>query len=318
MTAAPGTSLQASGPKLQFSYNVVMPPKSSGSVGPRDTKSKLRILKSDLLEFPWLVHGFSARKGGVSECYGGSALNLGFTKHDQRQAVEQNRSAFLKQLDGNDEWRLITIRQIHSDLVHEVNTSDAHPTGDGLITKTTRLLLGIQTADCLPILIADPKQRAVGAVHAGWRGTLARIAAKAVGEMQRAFGSLPGDLRIAIGPSIHACCYEVGEEVGERFHSQFAYAAELLREVRQIDPVREKYPLMFLSARPPGHGDEQPKFYLDLVAANIHQLVEADVLRENIAASPLCTSCRSDLLFSYRAEKGNTGRLLGAIGIRGE
>ena len=134
--------------------------------------------------------------------------------------------------------------------------------------------------------------------------------------MRRQFGSTPADLRGAIGPGIHCCCYQVGEEVREKFHSQFAYAGEVFREVRESNPVHEKYPLLFLNARPPGHGPEETLLYLDLVAANTRQLLDGGVPATNISASALCTSCRTDLLFSYRKEKGVVGRLMGVVGIR--
>lgn len=281
------------------------------------TKSRIEILQSEVFALPWLVHGFSTRTGGHSAAYGGSSLNLGFTRHDTRAAVEHNREAFLRAVDaGPGGWHLVTQRQVHSDLIHCVTAADSHPTGDGLITDVPGLLLGVQTADCLPVLLADTKRRAVGALHAGWRGTLKRIVAKGVGEMRRQFGSAPADLRAAIGPGIHSCCYHVGEEVREKFHSQFAYAAKLFREIRESNPVHEKYPLLFLNARPPGHGPEETLLYLDLVAANTRQLLDAGVPAENISALPLCTSCRTDLLFSYRKERGLVGRLLGVVGIR--
>ena len=287
------------------------------TVGTRTANTKINILNSEILNFPWLVHGFSTRVGGHSTAYGGSSLNLGFTKHDTRAAVEQNREAFLRALNADPSaWRVVTQRQVHSDLIHYVTAADAHPTGDGLITDVPGLLLGVQTADCLPVLLVDTKRRAVGAFHAGWRGTLQRIVEKGVGEMRRQFGSAPADLRAAIGPGIHSCCYQVGEEVREKFHSQFAYAGEVFREVRESNPVHEKYPLLFLHARPPGHGPEETLLYLDLVAANTRQLLDAGVLSQSISASPLCTSCRTDLLFSYRKEKGVVGRLLGVVGIR--
>lgn len=279
-------------------------------------KSKIKILTSEILNLPWLVHGFSTRLGGCSPAYGGSSLNLGFTKQDTHANVERNREAFLRTLDADPAaWRLITQRQVHSDLIHCVG-ADAHPAGDGLLTDSPGLLLGVQTADCLPVLLVDTKHRAVGAFHAGWRGTLRRIVEKGVGEMRRHFGSLPRDLRAAIGPGIHSCCYQVGEEVHDKFHSQFAYAAELFREVRESNPVHEKYPLLFLTARAPGHGPEETLLYLDLVAANTRQLRAAGLPASQISASPLCTSCRTDLLFSYRKEKGVVGRMLGVIGIR--
>ena len=112
------------------------------------------------------------------------------------------------------------------------------------------------------------------------------------------------------------CCYEVGSEVRQQFESQFAYAEDLFREVKESDPVREKYPLLFLNARAPGHGELPPKIFLDLVEANRRQLISAGVLRKNISASELCTSCHPELLFSYRAEKGITGRMMGVAGIR--
>ncbi|HTM41282.1 MAG TPA: peptidoglycan editing factor PgeF [Terriglobales bacterium] len=287
------------------------------TVGTRTANTKINILNSEILNFPWLVHGFSTRVGGHSTAYGGSSLNLGFTKHDTRAAVEQNREAFLRALNaGRGACRLVTQRQVHSDLIHYVTAADAHPTGDGLITDVPGLLLGVQTADCLPVLLVDTKRRAAGAFHAGWRGTLQRIVEKGVGEMRRQFGSAPADLRAAIGPGIHSCCYQVGEEVREKFHSQFAYAGEVFREVRESNPLHEKYPLLFLHARPPGHGPEETLLYLDLVAANTRQLLDAGVLSQSISTSPLCTSCRTDLLFSYRKEKGVVGRLLGVVGIR--
>ncbi|HLK31964.1 MAG TPA: peptidoglycan editing factor PgeF [Terriglobales bacterium] len=271
------------------------------------------------MHLPWLVHGFSTRLGGCSTPYGGSSLNLGFTKQDTRTSVEKNRKSFLRVLGANGRpWQLITQRQVHSDLIHHVTAADVHPTGDGLVTDAPGLLLAVQTADCLPVLLVDTKRRAVGAFHAGWRGTLRRIVEKGVGEMRRHFGSLPEHLRAAIGPGIHSCCYQVGEEVREKFQSQFAYAAELFREVRESNPVHEKYPLLFLTARAPGHGPEETLLYLDLVAANTRQLVASGVPAKNISASPLCTSCRSDLLFSYRKEKGNVGRLMAVIGIQPE
>src|SRR5438309_11792367 len=134
--------------------------------------------------------------------------------------------------------------------------------------------------------------------------------------MCRCFGTQARDIKAAIGPGIRSCCYEVGAEVRERFESQFEYAAELFREAKESDPIREKYPLLFLSARAPGHSELPKKLFLDLVEANRRQLRSVGVPATNITASELCTSCRQDWLFSYRAEQGNTGRLLGVAGIR--
>lgn len=287
-------------------------------------QSKLQILRaSHLSALPWLVHGFSTRVGGFSRVYGKADLNLGFTKNDARKTVERNREAFLKALGaGNGSrasnlWPLITLRQVHSDRIHFVDKRPAEQmAGDGLITSTPGLLLAIQTADCLPVILVDSKHRAVGVFHAGWRGTLARIVEKGVGEMYRHFGTSPRDLKAAIGPGIQGCCYAVGEEVRMKFESQFAYAASLFREVKDSDPVREKYPLLFLTARAPGHSELPKTIFLDLVEANRQQLLAAGVAKKTVETSPFCTNCHPELLFSYRAEKGKTGRLMGVAGIR--
>jgi YfiH family protein len=282
-----------------------------------------------LSALPWLVHGFSTRTGGFSRAYGKGDLNLGFTKDDSRATVGRNRAAFLRAIGAvasnrrgrrtaaDGFWPLITLRQIHSDIIRRVDSIlEQSLAGDGLISATPGLLLGIQTADCLPVILVDPKHRAVGVFHAGWRGTLQRVVEKGVGEMHRCFGTRPRDLKAAIGPGIQGCCYEVGEEVRTKFESQFDYAASLFRETKDSDPVREKYPLLFLTARAPGHGELPKKIFLDLVEANRRQLLAAGLARKNIEASQLCTSCRPDLLFSYRAEKGKTGRMMAVVGIR--
>jgi hypothetical protein len=259
-----------------------------------------------LAKLRWLAHGFSTRVAGT----------LGFTADASRSGVERNRSAFFSVFAVED-GSVVSLRQIHSDHVHSLTQTPEYTlTGDGAITATPGLLLTIQTADCLPILLADRKQKVIGAFHAGWRGTLARIVEKGVGAMRRDFGSNPRDIVAAIGPGIHACCYSVGHEVREQFHSQFTYAAELFSEKFDLDPVRRKYPLMFMNMRAPGHGEPASQLHLDLVRANVRQLWDAGVLAANISASELCTSCRTDLLFSYRKERSQTGRLMAAIAIR--
>ena len=304
---------------------------------PRKKTSKLNILRArHLSALRWLVHGFSTRAGGFSRVYGKDDLNLGFTKDDSRAAVERNRAAFLRemgaayrdgrirpsgraQLDGTALWPLITLRQIHSDIIHCVDSISEQPlVGDGLLTATPGLLLAIKTADCLPVILVDAKRRAVGVFHAGWRGTVKRIVEKGVGEMFRCFGSRPRDLKAAIGPGIQGCCYEVGEEVREQFQSQFAYADRLFTVTKESDAIHERYPLLFLTARAPGHSESllPVKIRLDLVTANRRQLLAAGLRPRQISRSPLCTFCRRDLLFSHRADKGVTGRMMAVVGIR--
>ena len=275
----------------------------------------------NLSRISWLVHGFSARRGGVSSAYGPKSLNLGFTKTDTHTNVEQNRSLFLKSIRayGRDRklWPLVTMRQVHSDIIHRVTEApETHLAGDGLVTDTPGLVLAVQTADCFPVVLVDQERHAVGVFHAGWRGTVKRIVEKGVGEMRRFFGTEPQDIQAAIGPGIHACCYQVGEEVRTKFESQFEYGSELFRETKESDEIHERYPLLFLTARAPGHSELPSKLFLDLVEANRRQLEAVGVPRKNVSASELCTSCRSDLLFSHRADKGMTGRMMAAVGIQ--
>jgi polyphenol oxidase len=139
-----------------------------------------------------------------------------------------------------------------------------------------------------------------------------------VGRMRREFDTRPEDIRAAIGPGIQQCCYEVGEELRTKFESQFTYGSELFREVKESDTVREKYPLLFLNQRAPGHGDPCLKLHLDLREANRRQLLAAGVPREQILALPDCTACDTQRFFSHRAEKGRTGRMMAVIGIKGK
>ncbi len=280
------------------------------------------ICASSLTHLPNVVHGFSTRRGGLSAAYGGEQLNLGFTASDRRAAVERNRRAFVREVTGQNRPSvpLMTLRQIHSGIVHIVDGRVGLPAnplkGDGLITNRSNLLLGIQVADCVPVLVFDPQRAAVGAFHAGWRGTAKRIVERGIGTMRALFKCDPKTLQAAIGPCIHACCYAVGDEVIEEFGSQFAYADELFSEVYDRDPIKEKYPLLFLTARAPGHSNIGPQTHLDLVEANRRQLLDAGLPAENIWAAEECTSCRTDLLFSHRAESGYTGRMMAVIGVR--
>ena len=277
---------------------------------PTKVPAKQPLLESkSFKKLPWLAHGFTTRAAG----------NLGFTKNASRRAVERNRAALVKKLTRTKAWPLVTLRQIHSDLIHSVTGVPEHPLpGDGLITRTPGLLLGVQTADCLPVVLVDAKRRAIGVFHAGWRGTVKRIVEKGVGEMRRHFGTQPKDILATIGPGVHNCCYQVGQDVRDQFESQFAYASDLFHETKESDEIHERYPLLFLTARAPGHSEHvlPKKIFLDLVEANRRQLLDAGVPAKHISASPLCTSCRTDVLFSFRKEKEVAGRLLAVVGIK--
>jgi YfiH family protein len=275
------------------------------------------LVADSLAAIPWLMHGFSTRPGGESRLGEERVLNLGFTDWDRRDRVTRNRGKLLRAL-GAEKMPLVALRQIHSDAAHVFSAAPAEPLqGDVAISNEPGLLLTVQTADCVPILLADSKRGVVAAVHAGWRGTLARVAVKALGRMRLEFGTRPEDATAALGPAIGRCCYEVGPEVAQVFASQFAPASDWFDgPFEQLAFADEPNPLPWLNMMPPGHQPPPPRVQLDLRAANRWQLEDAGVAPRNIAVSTLCTACRTDLLFSYRREGVGTGRLMAAIGIR--
>jgi len=269
--------------------------------------------------YPWLRHGFSTRTGGVSSVYSGESLNLGWTKDDDPAAVAENRRLFYHAAQeyaqapasgdqpSRCDLRAVTLKQVHSALVLPIRSEDgifegrlqtadgkAVLEGDGAVTDVPGVMLGVQTADCVPVLIADVNKRVVAAIHAGWRGTVARIVEKGCATMREDYGSRPEDLVAAIGPSIGACCYAVGDEVRSEFGSQFQYADAL-----------------FTTA-----GNQM---HLDLWEANRRQLLAAGVPAGNIALIGECTACAisngEKKYFSHRAEHGFTGRMMSVIGI---
>jgi YfiH family protein len=301
-------------------------PRDSADWAERRAGGTTIFLAKPLAQLRSVVHGFSTRKGGASKLGNERVLNLGFTDWDTRTAVESNRKVFLGAL-GAGGMDLVLLRQIHSDVIHLAeNAPPAALQGDALITSTPGILLAVQTADCVPVLLADTRRRAVAAIHAGWRGTLARIAAKALGRMQMEFGTRAADVVAAIGPAIHRCSYEVGPEVAQAFAGQFPQAREWFDVPRELSSGMQEgeivagegpNPLKWLLMTPPGHDPPPPTVQLDLVAANRWQLIDSGVREANISSSDLCTACRTDLLFSHRREQGRTGRMLAVIGIRG-
>jgi len=252
------------------------------------------------LERDGFVNAFSTRLGGVSP-FPQDSLNLAGFNEDAAENIYENRRRFLKLFDGD--WSLAACWQTHSADVRLVkNTEDAAPAEaslgeniycDALTTNAPRVLLGVKTADCVPVLLADKRNGACAAVHAGWRGTLSSIVLRTLERMKDEFGTEARDVRASIGPSANACCYEVGSEVIEAFHEKFPDSNSL------FTPTRE------------GHAR------VDLQRANREQLITAGVTPQNIHTAPLCTMCRTDLFFSYRREKlsaGRVGRLMSVIG----
>lgn len=298
------------------------------------TKGNLKWLESKALaRQTWLLHAFSTRIGGSSRPPT-KGLNLGFTASDRRAVVENNRKSFFGALNAR-QFALAEVHQVHSARVYQVLDGTRHkveyrpsgfvmppgsrpfvPKGDALVTDQPGILLSIRSADCMPIFIVDRRRRAVAAIHAGWRGALARIVEKTVGEMIRLFDSRPRDLLAAIGPSIRACCYGVGDEVVNEFCSSFANGETFFRSAPEDRVETEpRYQLLFLSSAPPGHGPQPaPTLHLDLIAAAREQLHSAGV--SNIHVAEFCTACRTDLFFSHRKEGDESGRAMAVIGIR--
>jgi len=273
---------------------------------------------------PWLWHGFSTRRGGLSKAYCGDdepgELNLGFTADDGRETVVRNRGLLAEAVTGDAGTPLVAVRQFHSNLLHLASAADVGRErtwkADGLMTNEPGLLLGIQTADCIPVLVADRKRKVVAAFHAGWRGTVKRIVELGIGRMRAEFGCKPEEMIAAIGPGVGTCCYAVGEEVLSEFESQFAYAREVFHEVYSTDAVRTRYPMLFLTQRAPGHSPIGPELHLDLVEANRRQLLAAGLKARAIQAVGGCTSCETGMFFSHRASNGHAGRMMAVIGIK--
>lgn len=180
----------------------------------------------------------------------------------------------------------ITLRQIHSDQIIRVNGfADRQCEGDALLTDEIGQYIGVRTADCVPLLIADPETHAVAAVHAGWRGTAGSIAGKAVRKMQHEFGTKPAKLEVAIGPAIRACCYEVGPEV-----------------VAQLKPFFPEWP-----------AETHGRHKVDLVEANRRTLIQSGILPEQIYDSGQCTMCTEELFHSFRRDPHDPGRMVSSI-----
>ncbi len=285
------------------------------------------------------MHGFTTRLPGE--------LNLNYST-GPAAGVTRNRRALLRALapPRRGRWRLVTLRQRHTDIIQLARgkrsgartgafgqgnvlrepDGSVKLAGDAIVSGQPGLLLTVSVADCLPILLADPRRRVVAAVHAGWRGTVQRITEKTVGRMRLEFGCNPSDLVAAVGPGIHRCCYEVGPEVAEALAGQFDYAEKLLRRERPSpSAVHWQQPLFQPQPHQPGENPrprpaltspDSARIFFDLVEANRRQLRAAGLPADNIWAAPYCTACRTDRFFSHRAEHGHTGRMMGLIGVR--
>ncbi len=240
---------------------------------------------------PDLRHGFSTRKGGSGG--NGHSLNLNYLPWDSDTRVDENRQRFLSAL-GLEELPLATLHQVHSNRVHIIEDKLSEwkqSEGDAIATSAANIALGVKVADCLPVLIADPVNHAIAAVHSGWRGTLSGILPGTISEMKRAFGSCAEDLLVAVGPGIRSCCFEVGDDVIEPFEREY-------RCTHLVKPREDR----------PG------KYLLDLCGVLDIQMDTAGIPPGNRYDSCACTVCRPDLFFSYRAQGTLSGRMMAVIG----
>ena len=244
---------------------------------------KLEYLTADNITAP---HCFTTRLGGVSQGVL-SSLNIGWNRGDTPENVEKNFS-ILAQALGFSLKNLVLTRQTHSDIVRQVRRSDAqgldnhaYPECDALITNDPGAALVVFSADCTPILLHDPVTGAVGAAHAGWRGTAAKIAGKTAMAMVNAYGCKPENIRAAIGPNIGPCCFETDRDVPDAMVS--AYGNDALPHIR---PVGNKY-------------------YVNLKALNALALQQVGVTQ--IEISDACTVCQSDRFWSHRVTGGERG-----------
>ena len=247
-------------------------------------------------ELDFVIHAFCTRQGGVS---GGAfaSLNVSAREGDGTDHVRLNFERIAAAF-GITVSQFLPVHQVHRDGVWVVDggaplpVHDPPPELDAIVTDRPGLALCIKTADCVPVFLADPVGRVIGAVHAGWKGTALQIVEKAVGEMVQRFSVRTSELIALVGPAIGPCCYEVDTGVYQAMSKH---------------PERDSF----------FHADKQDgRWMLDLSLANRYQLLSCGLLPEHIRTADHCTACHPDLFFSHRAQVGNTGRQLNFIMIR--
>ena len=252
-------------------------------------------------KFPDIVQAFSTRLGGVSQgIY--SSMNLSFTRGDDDAAVHENYRRFAAAV-GFEAEDIVTSDQTHTANVRVITEEDRgngitkprqYTDVDGMITNVPGLVLATFYADCVPLYFVDPVHHAIGLSHSGWRGTVAKIGAVTVERMHEEYGSDPGDIYSAIGPSICQDCYEVSEDVIQEFRTAFG---------------RKDWDVLF-------YRKENGKYQLNLWEANRIIMLEAGIREEHISMPGICTCCNPEFLFSHRASHGKRGNLGAFLGIR--
>lgn len=259
-------------------------------------------LKYPMLENTGIVrHGFSTRLGGVSQgCY--ASLNLSFDRGDREEAVRENFRRIGEAMGVRCEDMVLS-RQTHTTNVRVVTEDDRgkgivrerdYTDVDGLVTNVPGICLVTSYADCVPLYFVDPVKRVIGLSHSGWRGTVGKIGKKTVEVMKDTFGSDPGDILAAVGPSVCMDCYEVSEDVIERVKEAFS---EHLWE-------------QLFYRKPDG------RYQLDLWKANELIFREAGISEEHIAVTNVCTHCNSDILYSHRAAGDKRGNLCAFLALK--
>jgi polyphenol oxidase len=261
-----------------------------------DELRELPLVRSNLIGPPF-VHGFSTRAGGVS-APPFDTLNLGSKWGDDPGAVSENRRRLERVVGG----AILAARQVHGARIVRVRAGDdpaalARTDADGLLTDAPGVVLGVFVADCIPALLVDARTGACAAVHAGWRGTVAGVLPAAVRAMADEFGTRPRDLRVALGPAIGSCCFEVGPEVVAAFE-------------RLVPDARARGIVL------PSPRAASGKASVDLKAANRWLLGRAGVSPETIDVGPECTHCDGARFYSFRRDGNATGQLMGVVGRR--
>ena len=252
-------------------------------------------------KFPDIVQAFSTRLGGVSQgIY--SSMNLSFTRGDDDAAVHENYRRFAAAV-GFEAEDIVTSDQTHTANVSVITEEDRgngitkprqYTDVDGMITNVPGLVLATFYADCVPLYFVDPVHHAIGLSHSGWRGTVAKIGAVTVERMHEEYGTDPGDIYSAIGPSICQDCYEVSEDVTQEFRTAFG---------------RKDWDVLF-------YRKENGKYQRNLWEANRIIMQEAGIREEHISMPGICTCCNPEFLFSHRASHGKRGNLGAFLGIR--
>lgn len=263
----------------------------------------LNIENVSILKYPifdgidFINHGGSTREGGVSAgCF--SSMNLGLGTNDSTDSVRKNWSIFCNAA-GIDINSTVCAEQQHGDNIKIVTADDCgkgviisrdYSNIDGLITDRRDVTLCVFSADCIPVLYVDTKNRVVGAAHCGWRGTFKCLAGKMVKTMCEIYGSEPQNIKAAVGAGIHKCCYEVDNKLYSDFYEKFPCAENAFKIIEN-------------------------KYFIDLPNINRYVLKEAGLDESNIFVSEICTCCNKDRFFSHRGSGGRRGLMINYIEI---